>query len=388
LWKTTSTGEHSKVFSSPFPVYGPSSHHLRHNESAIQYMWIPCTSFLFNSPFWTPRASASPLQISKPADLNRKVRARENAHKEESCQVAANDTHDVARRRVQEFKPWMEGRAPGHSDIWEEGLEMKISRKEWAKLTKDLNIFESDERFPKYSYNASMSTVIIELMPSPIHDAVVSHFMQGFTCAQDTASEAVQFSIRLATNEMYNDFDDRSCKIANLYLKVTDQTGIGQPKFVLEVGVSESYEQLVKDAKLWLEKILCPEEFVSRGDYGPIFFQGFKWVGEISDAYMEIWTRYATTGLARLNGSRINLFDDPTNLSRITFQLSDFMTIKPGDDRTIKFKWNKLQTQMQTVLKELAMSRYRNMIKDYHQRQGTVKDDDYHPSGEESQTSS
>lgn len=176
-----------------------------------------------------------------------------------------------------------------------------------------------------------MSTVIIELMPSPIHDAVVSHFMQGFTCAQDTASEAVQFSTRLATNEMYNDFDDRSCKIADLYLKVTDQTGIGQPKFVLEVGVSESYEQLVKDAKLWLERNctvsvvvlvkvteaskcrcpvsdtlmedlslfnlpenssqLCPEEFVSRGDYGPIFFQGFKWVGEISDAYMEIWTR-------------------------------------------------------------------------------------------------
>jgi hypothetical protein len=104
-----------------------------------------------------------------------------------------------------------------------------------------------------------------------------------------------------------------------------------EPKFILEVGLSETYEQLVQDAKLWLEgtrnvsvvvlvkftenpKYRCPipnatvkhldrlniprkpsevrdEDFDLEGEYGPVTYKGLKWMGEIAEAFLEVWKR-------------------------------------------------------------------------------------------------
>jgi hypothetical protein len=46
---------------------------------------------------------------------------------------------------------------------------------------------------------------------------------------------------------------DGSCKVPDLQFLVQNAKGTPQPKFALEVGLSETYEQLVDDAKLLLE---------------------------------------------------------------------------------------------------------------------------------------
>ena len=99
-----------------------------------------------------------------------------------------------------------------------------------------------------------------------------------------------------------------------------------EPKFVFEIGFSETYEDLIQDAKMWLEgrrdicvfvlaniqetpKYRCPvrhfddenfeqlgfpeltelrtSDFSLEDEYGPATYKGLTWVGQISAASME-----------------------------------------------------------------------------------------------------
>ncbi|KAL1967573.1 hypothetical protein VTN77DRAFT_3088 [Rasamsonia byssochlamydoides] len=98
------------------------------------------------------------------------------------------------------------------------------------------------------------------------------------------------------------------------------------------------------------------------GEYGPITYQGLTWVGVISEAYLEIWRRDATTKSPMLDGARIDLFDTPSNLSRITFQLEDFVDVKSHMSATVSFQWDRFQHMLGGVLKDFAAHRCREMI--------------------------
>src|SRR5437667_10262018 len=150
--------------------------------------------------------------------------------------------------------------------------------------------------------------------------------------------------------------------------------GITEVKWVLEVGLSEGYEQLVSDMKLWLEgqpqvsmavlvkmeetptynrpvdpgmddddfkKLGIPEQpsdvrvrdFTRQGEYGPVTYQGFTWAGRISRVFMEVWKLDPTTGLARRDYDRVDLLS-PGHPSQIQFRLGDFLRLDPTDSRT------------------------------------------------------
>jgi hypothetical protein len=130
-------------------------------------------------------------------------------------------------------------------------------------------------------------------------------------------------------------------KIADLAVEFENDAGKYEKKFVLEVGFSETYEDLVRDVTLWLEgkhevaiavlvkfeetpSYQCPVrdedfealefpsvpeinevDFKLEKEYGPVVYKGLHWVGCISAAYMEVWKRNPVTGLATKNGNRI-----------------------------------------------------------------------------------
>ena len=74
----------------------------------------------------------------------------------------------------------------------------------------------------------------------------------------------------------------------------------------------------------------------------------------------------------------------PTDITQLKFQLSDFLSISPQDDREISFLWHDCQGRIKDKMKELAISRYQKALSN---RQGPV-DPDYEPSSQGSKSPS
>ena len=168
----------------------------------------------------------------------------------------------------------------------------------------------------------------------------------------------VQDRMNIATNQHFRGFAGRysgSLKTPDLAIQFENDAGVPKIKFILEVGFSETSQDLVEDARLWLEgkdevslvvlvkfteipSYQCPARnlddekleqlefsesadirvmvFNSEREYGPITYKGLQWVGRISEAFMELWRRNQATGLATKVGRRrvrlLNILKDST----------------------------------------------------------------------------
>jgi hypothetical protein len=184
-------------------------------------------------------------------------------------------------------------------------------------------------------------------MPSALHESIVSVFSDGFALAKSTLPASIRTKIHTIGNQDINGFKGQykgSNKTADLGVEFQNAAGELEMKFVLEVGFSETYEDLVRDAKMWLdgnpevcvfvlakleespdyrcpvrhlddedfEQLEFPEgselrtlDFNLEGEHGPVIYKGLVWVGRISNAYMEVWKRDPVTNLAARNGDRI-----------------------------------------------------------------------------------
>jgi len=196
-------------------------------------------------------------------------------------------------------------------------------------------------RFPKYSYDASSSILAIERMPSPIHEKVVTTVADGFSSVRKGLPTNLRRKIHIVTNQAFTEFDgkyDGTEKTPDTAVQITNSEGIVNVKFVLEVGLLESYDMLVQDAHIWLEgnhnvthvmivkmeenppyqgpvrhftddqfeKLEFPERkninvktFALDGVYGPASYMGFCWVGQIS-GFLEIWERDEVSNVAKI----------------------------------------------------------------------------------------
>jgi hypothetical protein len=183
-------------------------------------------------------------------------------------------------------------------------------------------------------------------MPSPVHESVVCPFSRGFFNATMDLPSSIQNRMNVATNEDFGGFAGTysgSSKTPDLAIQLKNANGKREIKFVLEVGFSETYQELVDDAKLWLEgkeevslvmlvkftetpSYRCPARnlgdheleqlefpepadiqvtnFNSGGEYGPVTYKGLQWAGVISEAFIELWTRNPATGKATKVGRR------------------------------------------------------------------------------------
>ena len=137
---------------------------------------------------------------------------------------------------------------------------------------------------------------------------------------------------------------------SSLTVQTYNDKGLDEVNFVLEVGLSESYEELVEDAQLWLEGTdtvsivmliklyedppyngpthdLTDEEFNAlqfppieeinqqsfavHGQYGPATYKGLTWVGSIS-GFIEIWgAEGAPRSACRISDRIVSYSQDP-----------------------------------------------------------------------------
>ena len=129
--------------------------------------------------------------------------------------------------------------------------------------------------------------------------------------------------MNVTTNQTYTGFGwdySGSSKIPDLAVEFKNAAGELETKFVLEVGFSEKYEDLVQDVKMWLEgkrevsvvllvkfeetpryqypvhedddlgqlgfleiTEIRARDFSLEGEYGPVTYMDFTWVGRYQE---------------------------------------------------------------------------------------------------------
>ena len=200
-------------------------------------------------------------------------------------------------------------------------------------------------RWPKYSYNALTSCLVVQCMPSPVYKTIVTTFAEAFFAARSSLPHHYRNNLRPVTGETFDKFEGRhygSEKIPDLAVKIRDNAGNLGYKLVLEVGFSESHESLLRSAKQWIEgtstvsivvlvdieeapKYQCPISNLTDQafdalqlpltattsmfelplhQHGPATYRGQRWTGETLRAQVEVWKKDASTGEAYKDGQR------------------------------------------------------------------------------------
>ena len=111
-------------------------------------------------------------------------------------------------------------------------------------------------RFSSYSYNSATGKLTTQCAPSPVHENLVSTIFTGFTTAVGTLPLLIRYSISVVTGNEFTEFKgvySFSKRIPDLAIKASNNRGVTYIKFALEVGLSETYEELLEDVRLWLE---------------------------------------------------------------------------------------------------------------------------------------
>ncbi|KAK6371700.1 hypothetical protein LTS17_008523 [Exophiala oligosperma] len=205
----------------------------------------------------------------------------------------------------------------------DEEREFEISLEDWYKLRDEFNLKE-DRYFFECSYDTSKSILTIKGPPSDVHEAVVEFLAQNLN-----RSISLTAPVRVRTTGQVSCDEGQymgSEKIPDLAIFEKDSRKNWKIKWALEVGFSENYEKLKSDVELLLKgkasemiqcalvkivetpKYRCPisnEEEIDLQDwkeprmfeamechgeeYGPMFYQGRQWVGEISNIFWETW---------------------------------------------------------------------------------------------------
>ncbi|KAG0124866.1 hypothetical protein HOY82DRAFT_525908 [Tuber indicum] len=160
------------------------------------------------------------------------------------------------RECVKKFKDWHSSKGAFSSpESRENGLTMKMTMPYFLDFKRALDI-DKNERFPKYSYDALSSLLTIQCMSSPIHEKVVSTVSEGFTLAHRSLPASLRGKIDIVANQKYTNFHgayDGSEKTPDTTVEITNDAGVTEVRFILEVGFTESYSMLVLDAKKWIE---------------------------------------------------------------------------------------------------------------------------------------
>ena len=201
---------------------------------------------------------------------------------------------------------------------------------------------------PSISFNSRTCTGIIQWMPSPLHEILASPFIRSDTVATQDLRPEIARQISVVGNQRVGAFTgayDGSKKEPDVLFKYRGQDREVLYTAVVEIGFSETYEELVDDIKMWIEGnrdirtvfLIKVEEnpryrsptsnlednevedlgFPDRKDlktsmvtpkypntsFGPLQINNLDWINKIS-VFFEIWKRDAVNGKAKQQGTR------------------------------------------------------------------------------------
>lgn len=251
--------------------------------------------------------------------------------------------YDEAYSYIQECRSWRKSGSTAfhlHCSLedYEAPFAIKISVGDWIKLGSELELGESDEAYPRISYNTSTSKLIVQCMAPPFPQFISSMIGEEFVASKLSLPMNLRNKTRLSWGVDQNNFKGRwwgSLKRPDLAIDVYNKNGVQKTRWVLETGFSGPYENLVNDAQLWLEggsevamvmlvkftetpKYRCPiniddvkddgnkpkelgipsdrsqiayQDVCLEEPFGPAQYRGLTWVGQITEAFMEIWIR-------------------------------------------------------------------------------------------------
>ncbi|XXG96008.1 hypothetical protein Hte_002285 [Hypoxylon texense] len=253
---------------------------------------------------------------------------------------------------------------------------------DWIKLSSELDLGESDE------------TMIGE----------------EFLASKSSLPRNLRTKTSLSWGVAQNNFEGRwfgSVKQPDLAIQVYDGNGVKKTRWVLETGFSEPYENLVNHAQLWLEggsevamvmlvkftetpKYCCPinigdvnddgnklealnipsdrrqivyENVCLEGPFGPAHYRGFTWVGEITEASMEIWIRDE-------NDKAIQYGDRQNLLSMAQVHVLFEGIFPSGYFEGITLDSEIFRSKLREEIKELASWRCRELVRKYKKQWG------------------
>lgn len=202
--------------------------------------------------------------------------------------------------------------------------------------------------WPSISFNSRSCTGIIQWMPSPVHETLASPFIKSaFGAEQDLRSEIVRQIDVVGTQKVgaFAGAYDGSNKEPDVLFKYKGQDHNVLYTAVVEIGFTETYEELIDDVKLWIEGnrnmrtviLIKVEEnpryssptskleddevkdlgfpdprdlrtsIVTQKDpndsFGPLQINNLVWVGKMG-VFLEIWKRDTVNGEAKQQGTR------------------------------------------------------------------------------------
>ncbi|KAK9491683.1 hypothetical protein V1508DRAFT_398740 [Lipomyces doorenjongii] len=207
-----------------------------------------------------------------------------------------------------------------------------LLEKAYSKIKKEADISD-DQRYPYLSYNSFTNTASVVTVPSSLHDASVDAYLSSHPQARDSI-----LPVGSTTTYDFNGAYANTTKQPDGGFCYEPRGGEAQLTIAIEVGASETYQKLLKDKDIWIDGhgvkvciLVCliesprfrnPEtryenidvgkerammaqrtaEVVERngiqGHYGPISYRGHNWIGELDEAFIEIW-RPDTTDCVR-----------------------------------------------------------------------------------------
>ncbi|KAH0557111.1 hypothetical protein GP486_005100 [Trichoglossum hirsutum] len=228
-------------------------------------------------------------------------------------------------------------------------------------------------RYPKWTYNAFTSALVIHAIPFPLPWSFVHVLYHGFNAAQARlpASETALETIDPVVYRNYYNFGGKyegSVKAPHFPVYFVGTDGRRKLELAVGAGFPEKHDSLVQDAKLLLEgshevttvilvsieespaclsplRIISDEEIKqlvlpcdhvrTKEDFGPVVYKRLVWVGRITMIWMGVWRKDPLSGLATRNWDRMDLlpYAAPPQLE---FKLSDFIS-NPQNDIPITF---------------------------------------------------
>ncbi|MCJ1339575.1 hypothetical protein MMC09_004865 [Bachmanniomyces sp. S44760] len=294
----------------------------------------------------------------------------------------------------------------------------------FQKLYEVLGDDALDLHSPAISFNSRSCTGIIKWMPSPVHEILASPFIGSqFVATQDLPSDIVR-RISVVGSQTVGAFIGAykgSQKEPDVLFNYRGQDRNVLSTAVVEIGFTETYEELVDDTKMWIEGnrdirtvILikveenppyhspisefeddevedlgfpAPEDLVTsmvipkdpNDSYGPLQINNFDWVNKMG-VFLEIWKRDAVNGEAKQQGTR-SYFVPHDATSELDLKLSDFYPLDAtnGGNKRFPLTFDQLRLHLEAYREQLAVARCRRVLLDIDKRNNAISDGDYPP---------